>query len=536
MPPSDTHASSLVTALRPSEARGGAALVAGSTSRHRRSVIDEVARAFEAANPRWLVVRLPPTALHGRLSDALSTAVDDALHAAHAPGALHDEADISLASRVGSWLYRARAASFEGLALIIDDLDAWLDARGAASPSSDVVGLLSTCRRGTLSVLASARAASASGAPALPAEILASFEATVSLGGAPLTVTRDPGTLVAALSGRSFNLGGLQASLAGWLDLPPPAPERGADDTLIVFSSPLAAPPLPEDPSLTLDWTDPRPAPSPAPLAPTAPARGEDVARLASALRAAVELGTAVRRARNAPVTTPSGAVRAFVDSASKIPLGLEAVSSATSPSGVEMRNLTVAAHAAMAQFDLRFEPVLRSVEAGDADATRCEDLPAKLAPLAARIDAKSTAIVVLPGLRVDLWERFKNRVLAKVTGLATAGEEGVAWSLEAHSDELAESSLEDAASPRREHRGTLEITRISAYAAGLREGVTLARVEEVEAALVPALRALCGSFAGRTAVLFASEQREGLSPAERRSAFAALAPYGLYTYSVRNA
>ncbi len=527
-----------MTALRPSEARGGAALVTGSTSRHRRAVLDDVTRAFEAASPRWLVVRLPPTPLHGRISDALTSAVDDALHGAHAPGALHDEADISLASRVGSWLYRARAASLEGIALVIDDLDAWLDARGSTSTTHDLVGLLAICRRGTLSVLASTRAATASGAPALPADITAAFEATVSLGGAPLTLTRDPGTLVAALAGRSFNLGGLQASLAGWLDLPPPAPERGADDTLIVFSSPLAAPPLPEDPSLTLDWVDaPSPsAPSPAAPSPSKAPDGEELTRLASALRAAVELGTAVRRARNAPMTTPAGAVRAFVESASKIPLGLETVTNAASPSGVEMRNLTVAAHAAMAQFDLRFEAALRTIEAGEAPVLRSDDLPERLAPLAARVDAKSTAIVVLPGLRVDLWERFKTRVLARVSGLASASDEGVAWSLEAHTDELAESSLEDAAGPRREHRGTLEITRISAYAAGLREGVTAARVDEVEAALVPVLRALCGAFAGRTAVLFAGEQREGLAPSERRSAFAVLAPYGLFTYAVRNA
>ncbi len=524
-----------MAALRPSERRGGAALVTGSTARSRRALLDDAARAFATEHPRWLVVRLGRSGLRA-FADALTSAVDDALHAAHAPGALHDEG-AGLASSVGSWLYRARAAGLDGLALVIDDLDAWLDARGSTSSNTDLSALLTACRRGPIAVLASTRAASASGAAALPPELLSAFDATVSLGGAPVTITRDPGTLVAALSGRSFNLVGLQASLAGWLDLPPPAPERGADDTLIVFSSPLAAPPLPVDPLVTLEWIDAPDAPD-APVVEAAAPRGqgEDVAALASGLRAAIELGTSVRRARHAPINDPASAERCFLEAASKIPRGLAAVTATAASAGVEMRNLAVAAHAAMARFDVRFEAVLRALEEGRASALHTDDLTSKLAPLAARVDAKSTAIVMLPGLRVDLWERFTSRVLAKLTGLASAGDEGVAWSLEASAEGAPAASIEEAARPRREHRGSVEVTRVDAWAAGLRGGVSDEAVEAVEAALVPSLRALCGGFAGRTAVLFAGERVATGDGAADRSAFAVLAPYGLYTYAVRNA
>lgn len=528
-PTPDTHATTLATALRPSDARGGAALVTGSTQRLRRALLDDATRVFLTAHPRWLVVRLSTSPLHGALTDALSSAVDDALHAAHAPGALHEDQGAGLASRAGSWLYRARAAGLDGVALVIDDLDAWLDARGTTSATHDVAALLSACRRGPLSVLASTRAASASGAAALPAELVALFEATVSLGAAPLTITRDPGTLVAALSGRSFNLGGLQASLAGWLDLPPPAPERATDDTLIVFSSPLAAPPLPIDPLLTLDWVDAPAASVAPPPVEVKPSRAEDLAQLASGLRAAVELGTALRRARQAEITDAASAERCFLASIVRLPLGIAAVSASATTAGVEMRNLAAATHAAIARFDQRFEAVRRAVDEGREAVLRAETLPEKLAPLAARIEARSTAVVVLPGLQADLWHRFKTRVLAKVTGLSPAGEEGVAWSFEAAVEHTAEGI--DDATPRREHRGSDEVTRVGAYAA---IGVTRdAALDELEASLVTTMRALCGGFAGRTAVLFAGERA---STAKGRSAFETLTPYGLYTYAARTA
>ncbi|MFO0651884.1 MAG: hypothetical protein U0326_37025 [Polyangiales bacterium] len=388
-----------------------------------------------------------------------------------------------------------------------------------------------------LAVLASTRAASASGAAALPPELLSAFDATVSLGGAPVTITRDPGTLVAALSGRSFNLGGLQASLAGWLDLPPPAPERGTDDTLIVFSSPLAAPPLPMDPLVTLEWVDATDATA-APAIETGGAReeGEDVAGLASGLRAAIELGVAVRRTRNAPITDPASAERWLRRSGVEDP---------ARPRGGDLGGdvggrRDAQPHGGLARGDGALRPALRvrseSGRRGRAAATMTRDLPSKLAPLATRVDAKSTAIVSLPGLRVDLWEGFKSRVLSKLTGLAPAGDEGVAWSLDEGAGGDIPASIDEAAKPRREHRGSVEVMCVAVWAAGLREGVTDEAIEAVEAALVPSLRALCGGFAGRTAVLFAGERSAKGDEAADRSAFAVLAPYGLYTYAVRNA
>jgi hypothetical protein len=530
-PSNESYVTALVAALSPAEARGGAALVAGSTARQRREVVDAAMRALESARPRWVFVRLGARSGGARLADALTVAVDEALDAAHAPGELRDDAGAALAGRTGSWLYRARAAGREGIAIALDDLDAWIDARGAAAPFTDLTALLAASKRGPLAVLASSRAAAASGAPALVGDALAGFDAAVSLGGAPVTVTRDPSTLVAALAGRSFNLAGLQDALAGWLELPPPAPDHALDDTLIVFSSPLGPPPLPVDPSFTLPLSAPS---APAPARAAAPVSRDDVARWSTGLRAAIDLGAAVRRARTSDVASPREAERCFAESVSKIPRGLTQMAAVASSAGVEMRNLEAASRAALAGFDARFEAVLREVEGGGRGVTRVEDLAAEMGAHAARTHARSTAVVVLPGLRYDGWERFKTRVLAAIAGLAPTEEQGVAWSLPGD-DRVEETPVAEAVTPRREHRGSVEVMRVPAYAVALREGVDDARLEAVEAALVPALRALCGGFAGRTAVLFAAERAAGEGAAEGRSAFAVLVPWGLYTYGVRN-
>ncbi len=523
-PTHDTPHTALVTALGAADSPGASALVTGSTARLRRRTLDEAVHALAALRPRRAVVHLnTPGPSHRPFAEALATAVDEALHALHAPDSLDDAQG---PMPVGSWMFRARAAHRDGLLVVIDDLDAWLDARGGASSVTDALALLQARRRSPLSVLASARAASASGAPALAPEVLAAFDRTVSLGAAPATVTRDPSTLVAALAGRTFHLSGLQSSIAKWLELPPAVQGADADDTLIVFSSPLASPALPDDPPVA--WSAPPTPPAPPPTAPRAPAGPEEIARWSSGLRTAIELGTAVRRARLASVTDPASAERAFLDAVARIPAALAEVGAVATSTSAELRHLDTAAALALAQFEARFEAVLRDVEAGRHTVLTVEGTFAKVGALAAHTDARATAIVAVPGLRCDHLARFESRVLAQVKGLARADEHGVAWSLP--QDEA--TALPTGSAVSRQLRGSTEVHCLGAYTK-LSEGVvSAAELDAAERAALQALRVLCAGFAGRTAVLVCGDR----AAPGARSAFSVIVPWSLYTYGGRSA
>lgn len=495
----------LAAALAAAPGRGASALVVGATARRRVALLAEARAALRERTPRWLTAHLPARAsARARFDDALDAAVDEALHAAGAPESLHDEP--SPAARVGAWLYRARAAGAEGVALVVDELDAWLDGRAGPSAQQSLLALLAQCHRAPLSVLGSVRASSAAGAPALPQDVAAAFDRALPLGPVAATVTRDPTALTAALAGRSFHRAGLLAAVESWLALPPPGPDHDVDDLAIVFTSPLAAPVLPLPAEPVLDWGDPRPPPSaPAPEAPRAPAEPAELSLWTEGLRAAVALGAALPRARAAAVTDVPSAERAFRDDLLALPLAAEAVARAAEATGARAGRLVEAARDALERFDRALAPVRESVAAG-AEARRVEALGRALADHAARIGARSTAFVWLPGLRADLWARFVERVVSRVPGLEPAGDGGLAWSLGDH--ELAS-----------------EAQVIDTYAAALRDGLSRAAVERAEAALPAALCAAAGGFAGRTAVLIAADGAGGAT------AFDTLVPWGLFTF-----
>lgn len=501
----DHDPAALAALLVATPGRGASALVVGATARRRLALLAAARADLRGRTPRWLTAHLAPRAsARARFDDALGAAVDEALHGAGAPEALHDEP--TLAARVGAWLYRARAAGAEGLALVIDELDAWLDGRTGSSAQASLAALLAQGQRVPLSVLGSVRASSAAGAAALPQEVAEAFEYTVALGPVAATVTRDPTALTAALAGRSFHRGGLLAAVESWLALPTPGPEHDADDLAIVFTSPLAAPVLPTPPDLVVPWGEPRTTEPPPPLrAPATPMQPNEVALWAEGLRAAVTLGAAIPRARAAAVTDVASAERAFRDDVVPIPLAAEAVARAAEATGARTERLLGAARDALARFDEALAPVREAVAAG-ASARRVETLDEILAAHAARIAARSTAVVWLPGLRADLWRRFVERVVPRVPGLRPAGDGGVAWSLG-------------------EHELAAEAQVIDTYAAALRGALTLTAVERAEAALPAALCAVASGFAGRTAVLVAGDGGGGAA------AFDTLVPWGLFTF-----
>jgi hypothetical protein len=508
-PPRVTHRpdhdpAALVDTLLPAHGKGASALVAGATARRRVALLSEARAALRARSPRWLVVHLPARTRGARFDDALAAAVDDALHAAGAPEALHDET--SPAALVGSWLYRARATGDEGLVIVLDELDAWLDGRASVSAAASVVALLAQCHRVPLSLLASVRASSAAGAPALPAEVLAAFEHTVSVGPIVATVTRDPTGLTAVLAGRSFHRAGVLSAVESWLALPPPSPDHDVDDLAIVFTSPLASPVLPLPADLVLDWGEPRPVGSVPPPAPSkSPVGPAEVTLWAEGLRAAITLGESVRRVYAAPVTSVAEAEHCFRDVVARLPLAADAAARVGEATGASTAQLQAAARDALARFDRALAPLCAAVADG-APARRIDDLGDALTEHAARIGARSTAFVWLPGLRADLWRRFVERVIPRVPGLRPAGEMNLAWSLG-------------------EHELAAEAQVIDTYAAALRDGLSLAAIERAESTLPEALCAVAGGFAGRTAVLVAAD---GTSA---RTAFDTLVPWGLFTF-----
>ncbi len=577
--PADTLAASLAQALAPRGDRGSSALVAGSTRATRRALLDAAATHLEAlasATPP-LVVRLGPRAPGARFADELGAAVETALQRLRAPGGLYDDRADEATRSLGPWLFRARAVGRVGIVLVVEELDGWLDARGArrshGDPGRDLAALLDETARRSLSVLAGARAGEASGAPSLPGPLARRFGVVHVLGGAS-AVTRDPGTLVAALAGRTFSLSSLGSALEGWLDLPAAPPGQETDDTLIVFSSPLAPPVLE---SSEVEWTrgaqDPRV--SEAPAAVSVPPRDivADAKRWPGALRAAVAVREAVRRARDLRgVTGVPGAERLFRDAVAHLPLSLEALAEGEAAVGAAPTGLARAAAGALARYHQAFGEAYRAAghrwAAGGARPTMLCDLPPRLAALAGRVGARGTAFVVLTGLRWDLWGRFRERVLGSLGGL-TLVEEGTHWAAPpgsvtaqrtlvargpgALSEVLAgdgdgawevPGTLAEALRPRREHFGSTEALRLDAYAAALAlPGNSLgAAAEAVEEALPAVLRALCGGFAGRTAVLLAAdvgasgpEDTGGAGGGGRTiggdSAFAVVVPYALLTW-----
>lgn len=543
----------------------------GGTHALRASILDRTLDALATTAPAPLVVRIRAPRGTERLSDELPGAVEDALVRLQAPGGLYDDRGPEALRSLGGWLFRARSVGRIGLVLAVDDLDLWTDVRGGAHHDDKwLFSLLRETRERSVSVLASSRSATASGTPGLSAELLSRFDVVHSLGGT-LTVTRDPTTVVAALAGRSFSHAGLHRAFERWLDLP--TPEALRDDALILFSSPLAPPVFdvsstPDEALTEAEW---RPASEP-PAGLTSEPPAARVALWSRGLKGAVTVRECARTLENARFHSASEAERLFTECASRLPMALDAYARSSLSLGADPTALRRLGARALGRFDARFKDVFRHERArwakGEAHPTLASDLTAKLLRLAEHSSARSTAVVLMPGLRHDLFARLKERVLPLV-GALTLVSEGLHWaapaSCAARLWSEAPSSLENvfgeevsydprplseagfaadlqaAIEPVRARMGSLEVHRIDAYACALaRPGESLTdAAQSVEVLLPSTLRALCGTLPGPSAVLLAAEvgvgERRVGDAVERTlggdSAFEVLAPYALLTF-----
>jgi hypothetical protein len=400
--------------LRPQPARGYAALVSGGTQRLRAQHLDALCDALTAGPDAPLVVRLGPFTPGARLAEALPDAMERSLDALRAPGSLYEDRGAEALRSLGSWIFRARTVRRPGLVIAIDDLDRWLDARGRGGddPAGWFAPIVRAVSERAVSVLGACRAGTAAGTPALPASLSALFDRVISLGGPP-TVTRDPSSLPATLAGRTFSRPGLVDALHGWLDLPPAAPDTEADDVLVVFSSPLAAPRLsaPDEP---LEWArpalvslPPRPSPSlaPAPEAPAAqPLSAEALRDAPATLAAQVSLGVALRRLLHLRLDDPDTVRAAFAEDVLPLPRTLDRARRGAAALGAPTPLVLDRARSTLARFELAFAA---SREAVLAPLPGLSALTARLARTAESSDARGTAVVLLTGWRADLHEHL---------------------------------------------------------------------------------------------------------------------------------
>lgn len=535
-PADEALANALAGAMVPHPDHGAASLAAGATSARREALVSAVESLLRAHPRRPLVVRVGHWRAGLRLVDAVTDAVESALTAARAPGGLYEDRGAELLRSLGAWLFRARAAGHHGLCLLIDDLDAWCNARGAIAP--DAAGalrpLLDEAPRRALSVFATCRAGAAAGSPALPRSVVDGFATVHPLGGVT-TVTRDPSTLVAALGGRSFSLPALQDALAGWLELPPAAaPGATTDDTLIVFNAPLAPPLVGSAVESALEW--PRPAPAPSRPPPSARVTSAvDATQWAPALRAAVQLHDVVRRGLSTPLREgdAEAAAALFTRTTSRLPLVMESLARALPSVGVPMGSVLGASTRALARVDQAWRAAGEGWDADDEAA-----LEDRVARHAEAIRARVTAVVLFSGLRWDLWPRFLARLKHALPALREVSS-GL-WKGTRGDDPEVATDIASALRPRREVGVAGERLRVGVYTAALRgtsAGELDAAAAKVEAALPDLWRAIAGSFTGRTALLVAADAGVGEPVGEGRrvprdgSPFAEVLPWGLFSY-----
>lgn len=530
-------ASNVLSRVAPSTERGASALLSGASASARRALIDRVVEGLQARRPDGpMVVRAPSRVTGQRLPEVLTDAVEGALVARRAPGGLYEDHGDEVLRTLGAWLFRARSVGCAGLVLVIDELDAWLDARGGREELARWFGaLLAQCGHRALSVLASVRAADAAGVPSLPQDLVARFDLRESLGGPTAVLARDPSTLVAALAGRTFSRSGLRAAIDAWLNVPA---DEG-DDALLVFSSPLAPTAVPAL------FTPPAP---PQPLEIKAstriderPTTSAELSRWSETLGASVELAGALRAARAHAAHDRESAEALFRTALVKIPRRAERLAAGVGLVGAERPRLLDAAKSVMDRFDV----TVRAVASGlSADDPSLDALSALCAAHATSSGARTRATLSLTGLRADLGETFLTRVLARLPGAKVAAQ-GLRWvpptspeRARALADVIARTPWEDAVHPQREHDGPREFYRVTAYAKLLATGGrSLDDVAAtVEDALEPALQSWRVGLAGPLALLVLSDG--GMGPADARgerqlgdgSAFAQVLPWWVVT------
>jgi hypothetical protein len=513
--------------LRPRPDGGATVLFVGGSRAERRRRVDALALDLAAVAPAPLVVRLLPGEssapdVVGRIHDA----VEAALTRARAPGGLYDDRGGGLLRHLGGWIFRARTVGHPGLVIIVDELPRQIDRRGRTAPdeaSTELAALLAACTGRALTVVASAAASSASGAPALGAPLRDGFAHHVNLG-APPTVTRDPSSLVAALAGRSFGPDGLARAIAGWLDLPDPSDDRVDDDTVVVFSSPLAPPIVPEP--AAVEWS--RAAEPPAAtlsIPPSAVALdAEEIARWRAVLATSVRVAAllpAVRALRSHPAADRDDFAARFIAGPIQLPLMRDTLARGSSLGDPSPRM----AHA--------IRTALGELRASWATVRGAPDDPARwvgrLRRAAEEEGARASAWWVLPGLRVDLMARLESRVLTPLGLRRIDG--GVTRS-------LAGAPMTTQPSARVALGGS-EATRLATYALSFAEpGALDEAAARAEQNALAAMRSYAGGFTGRTAVLVmadvgAAEPDRALEPRTLggECPFAELVPWGLYTF-----
>ncbi len=513
--------------LRPLPDGGTTLLFGGGSRAERARCLDEVARSLAALPDGPLVVRVAsgtstsPDAI-GRIHDA----IESALTQARAPGGLYDDRGGGLLRHLGGWIFRARTVRFFGVVVVLDELQRQVDRRGRTGVDEvtpEVASLLAACASRALTVVASAAASSASGTPALAPSLRDAFAHHVSLG-APPTVTRDPASLVTTLAGRSFAPDSLVRAIFGWLDLPHPSDDRVDDDTVVVFSSPLNPPLVPE--AMPLEW----PAPSPsAPRTPSIPPSAiavdaDEIARWRGTLTASVRVTSLLPEARSLrthPATTRDAFVARLLGGPAQLPL-LRSVLAQTTSLGEPSPRMQLATRAALA--DLRAG--WSAVRGESDDPARWAD---RLRRAAEADGARASAWWVLPGLRVDLMARLEAKVLSPLGFHRLEG--GVTRSLADAPTTLSSST--------RVALGGSEATRLAVYATALGEPASLDEVAtRAEHNALAAMRSYAGGFTGRTTVLVmadvgAAEPDGALDarPLGGRCPFAELVPWALYTF-----
>ncbi len=504
-----------------------------------------------------LVLRVRPRG-DGTLVDELTARAEEALDRLRAPGALYDESACAPLPALGGWLFRARAARRAGILVVLEELDGCLDLRGdrdrAESALAALGQLLEERARRPLSLLCTVRASDPAAHPALPAPLAALFDERVSLGGAR-AVARDPGGLVAMLAGRTFTRASLARAVSAWCEVPD-------EDSVLVFSSPLAptrvpmasevhavptleepaAHPPSEAPLLFADRPlgaasresplDPGPtsasaAREPAPLGP-APRAWMDVFRAALSLRSALDtLGDPSARRSTRQLE------RAFSRSIVPIPRALESLRAGGASLGARTDQLERRAVDSLRGFERAFSEAYASAFAAwVAGATRpsmLPDLEARLRDLALERGARATAVVLCTGLRADGWSDLREGLVASASGLALL-EQGLHWAArpvtvaaqralwsrgpsalgapDSHVDQPpVPRSLEEASQPRRERVGRGEIHRITGYRHALSvEGSLSERLALARRAVLPPLASMITAMPPGSLVLLAAD------------------------------
>jgi hypothetical protein len=545
------------------------------------------------------------------LADGLTQLAEQQLALSRAPGGLYDESSCRALPALGGWLFRARSVGHSGLLVVLEEIDTWLDRRGWPVESHEAFTVLGALLEERLvrpvSVLCSVRSGDASGNAAIPAAVVALFDARVSLNPAA-TVVRDPSTIVSVLSGRSFTRGALADAVSQWADVPD-------DETMIVFSSPLAptlVPSMATDGTVndtrgpldhgvaaaldetSLSWkstvlTDGSRTQAQAVNA-TTPTRSHHWGRT---LRAAIEVRTALEslgaaKSRRSVLQLE----RVFVRSVSKLPLALEMLQSGVDQLDADAGPLTLdepasdvgdrpaqrtrqgatllrRGVAALTAFEEAFSSAYHSAHgawiAGAARPTMLHDVVAALHTTAAERAARTTAVLILSGLRADLWAAVQAALVQQTPGLSVI-RQAMHWAAspvtsamqksllsrgnsalgvapaEAHEPPVPR-SLDEAAQLRREHVGHTEIHRNTLYSQVFLDSAMHSLtdvVAQTQARTVRAVQNFVAGFPRDSLLLVAADvgsrlsSKFGLIATDTDvSAFEVLLPHTLFLWSL---